>query len=103
MPVNTPSLGPGGTANTPVGLVGPTFIQASGLSDSQAVLPPYAFSSDASLGLYRSRASTIAMSYGTLDLFTNTVAMSMRTYADAPSGQSVGQWGIIQNASGMSV
>jgi hypothetical protein len=27
---------------------------------------------------------------------------SMKTFADAPSGETTGQWGIIQNASGMS-
>jgi len=30
------------------------------------------------------------------------VPFSMKTVADAPSGQTVGQWGIIQNASGFS-
>lgn len=30
-------------------------------------------------------------------------AFSLKTYADAPSGQTIGQWGIIQNASGMSM
>lgn len=28
---------------------------------------------------------------------------SMKTYADAPSGQTIGQWGFIQNASGLSM
>ena len=28
---------------------------------------------------------------------------SMLTYADAPSGRTIGQWGFIQNASGLSV
>ena len=28
---------------------------------------------------------------------------SAKTYADAPSGQTIGQWGFIQNASGMSL
>jgi hypothetical protein len=28
---------------------------------------------------------------------------SMKTFADAPSGQTVGGWGLIQNASGMSM
>lgn len=30
-------------------------------------------------------------------------ALSLKTFADAPSGQTIGQWGIIQNASGMSM
>ena len=28
---------------------------------------------------------------------------SAKTYADAPSGQTIGQWGFIQNASGFSI
>jgi len=28
---------------------------------------------------------------------------SMITYADAPSGRTIGQWGFIQNASGFSI
>jgi len=28
---------------------------------------------------------------------------SAKTYADAPSGQTIGQWGFIQNASGFSL
>lgn len=31
------------------------------------------------------------------------VPYSMKTYADAPSGMTTGQWGFIQNASGFSV
>lgn len=31
------------------------------------------------------------------------VAFSLKTYADAPSGQTTGQWGFVQNASGFSV
>ena len=27
----------------------------------------------------------------------------MKTFADAPSGQTIGQWGFIQNASGFSI
>lgn len=34
-------------------------------SDGVSVSPPYAFSSETSLGLYRSAASTLAQSYGT--------------------------------------
>lgn len=30
-------------------------------------------------------------------------ALSLKTFADAPSGRTIGQWGFIQNASGMSV
>jgi hypothetical protein len=31
------------------------------------------------------------------------VAYSLKTYADAPSGQTTGQWGFVQNASGFSI
>ena len=31
------------------------------------------------------------------------VAYSQKTFADAPSGQSLGNWGFIQNASGFSI
>ena len=33
---------------------------------------------------------------------TPDVPFSMKTYADAPSGMTAGQWGFIQNASGFS-
>lgn len=33
---------------------------------------------------------------------TNDAPFSMITYADAPSGRTIGQWGFIQNASGFS-
>jgi len=32
-----------------------------------------------------------------------SVGYSMRTFADAPSGMTAGQWGLIQNASGFSM
>jgi len=34
---------------------------------------------------------------------TPDAPFSMLTYADAPSGRTIGQWGFIQNASGFSV
>ena len=34
---------------------------------------------------------------------TPDAPFSMFTYADAPSGRTIGQWGFIQNASGFSV
>lgn len=43
--------------------------------------PSYAFSSESSLGFYRSGASTVAMSYGTLNLATAGARLSMRTLA----------------------
>src|ERR1051326_7654845 len=46
-----------------------------------AVTPGYAFVSEISLGLYRSGVSTIAASYGTLNLATQAVRLSMRTLA----------------------
>lgn len=103
MPVNTADLGPGGTANNPNGLQGTTeFGRVSSATLGTALQPALSFS-DNSLGFYQSANSTIAQSYGSFNLFTNTVAMSMRTYGDAPADQVIGQWGIIQNASGMSI
>jgi hypothetical protein len=46
-----------------------------------AVTPSYAFTSELSLGLYRSGAATIAASTGTVNLATNAVRLSMRTLA----------------------
>lgn len=46
-----------------------------------ALYPSYAFASEASLGWYRSGVSTMAPSYGTLNLATNAVRFSTRTLA----------------------
>src|ERR1051326_7410493 len=89
MPVNTPFLGPGGTANTPVGQVAPTIGVFSAQTESTSVQPPFNFASEVSLGLFRSGASTIAQSYGTLRLpplvdgFTNVTKLSLTTFSSA--------------------
>ena len=50
-------------------LYGRTSFQAvSAQSTGQSVSPAYTFDSEVSLGFYRSGASTIALSYGTLSL-----------------------------------
>lgn len=46
-----------------------------------SIIPVLAYGSDQSLGLYSSGAQTIAQSYGTLNLATNAVRLSMRTLA----------------------
>lgn len=51
------------------------------LRAGSASIPTYAISSETSLGLYASGASTIAQSYGTFNLATNAVRLSMRTIA----------------------
>ncbi len=55
----------------------PGILVASGSKTT----PSVGFSSETSLGFYRSGVSTIAPSYGTLDLATNAVRFSMRTLA----------------------
>lgn len=54
---------------------------AIGLQDGSAAAPTLSFSSDQTLGFYRSGASTIAQSFGTFNLATNSVRFSMRTLA----------------------
>ena len=54
---------------------------ASITSDGLAVSPGYAFASERSLGFYRSGVSTLALSYGTVNLATNAVRLSMRPKA----------------------
>jgi hypothetical protein len=46
-----------------------------------ALAPTFNIVSESSLGLYRSGVSTIALSYGTFNLATNSVRLSMRTLA----------------------
>lgn len=57
-------------------------IRAFNGSGSAATLG-YAFLSEASLGFYRSAASTINQSYGTFNLASNSVRLSVRTVAAA--------------------
>lgn len=46
-----------------------------------AIRPVFVFSSESSLGWYSSGVSTLAQSYGTLNLATQGVRLSMRTIA----------------------
>lgn len=81
MPQNTNDLIPGGGPNQPGGLAQITsggFYSVS--TTGYAVQPAYSFSDD-SLGFYQSGVSTIAVSYGTLNLATQAVRLSMRTLA----------------------
>jgi len=108
MPVNTPFLGPGGTANTPVGQVAPTIGVFSAQTESTSVQPPFNFASEVSLGLFRSGASTIAQSYGTLRLpplvdgFTNVTKLSLTTFSSA-AGMVAGELRIVFQASGITL
>jgi len=52
-------------------------------SPGSVLIPTVAFSSESSLGLYRSAASTLAPSYGTFDLAPNSVRLSVRSLAMA--------------------
>lgn len=70
MPANTPALD---------GVTGLSRLSLT--STGQAVSPAIHFGSEASLGLYRSGVSTLALSYGTLNLATQGVRLSMRTLA----------------------
>ena len=101
MPVNIPNLGPGGTANAPFGQLNPTGGVFSGATDI-AVQPPFTFTSDNSLGFYRSGASSVALSYGTLNLYTQSNRLSIRTGADA-TGLNIGELKVVFAASGISL
>lgn len=116
MPVNTPDLGPGGTANQPSGLAGRTnFGFVSSSSSGAAIQPVYAFS-ESSLGFYQSGASTVAVSYGTFalqggatlapntggGLSLGTYSLSITTAAAATSIPD-GHLGLVFRASGISL
>lgn len=62
---------------------------ASMATDGLAVSPAYTFQSEVSLGWYRSAASTMAPSYGTVDLAPNAVRLSIRTIAGGASATSL--------------
>ena len=70
MPVNTPDLSPLGGGND--GLTTEAHITSVGRLSVQtigtAISPAMAFESERSLGWYRSAASTVALSYGTVVL-----------------------------------
>ena len=59
--------------------------QLSTVSDGRAIAPSHAFSSESSLGMYRSGVSTISFSYGTVNLATQAVRLSMRTQTSLDS------------------
>lgn len=102
MPQNTSDLIPGGGPNQPGGLAQITsggFYSTS--TTGYAVQPSYSFSDD-SLGFYQSGASTIAQSYGTLNLFSGGIKLSMATFASA-AGMNIGELRIIFQASGISL
>lgn len=87
MPVNTPSLGAGGTVNNPLGLVDTTEVgYLSTATAGTATYPAVSFS-DNSLGFYQSANSFVALSYGTLVLPSG---LSMVGTLQLGSGISVG-------------
>lgn len=63
--ISTPSLSAGVFTQT---LASSTSLYAVQVASGSAILPTYAFNSEASLGFYRSAASMIASSYGTVAL-----------------------------------
>jgi hypothetical protein len=70
--------------------------QFSVLTDGQTISPSYAFSSESSLGFYRSAASTVALSHGTLSLpgalaVTGDITVTGDVRADQFSTSSTGQ------------
>ena len=91
MPVNTEHLD--GTAG---------LGRISALTTGQAATPVYSFKDDPGVGLYRSGASSIALSAGTLNLFTNANRLSMATGADA-TGLNIGELKVVFAASGISL
>ena len=102
MPQNTADLIPGGGPNQPGGLAQITsggFYSTSTLGS--AVQPAYSFSDD-SLGFYQSGASTVALSYGTFNLFTSGARFSVASYANA-SGMLPGELRVVFQASGISL
>lgn len=75
---------------------------ALGPNSGTAIAPTHAFNSEVSLGLYRSGASSMALSYGTLDLFTGAVNLSVATLAAATSAINNGL-AVVFRASGLSL
>lgn len=69
-------------------------------TDGSALLPGHAFSSETSLGWYRSGVSTIALSYGTINL--TAANLSLGTLAVATSAVDKGL-ALVLRASGMSI
>lgn len=75
---------------------GPTFYA----TQSNVTTPPFAFSSESSLGWYRSAASTMALSYGTLNLRQGRL-VSVRTQASLASTGNVvdSEWAVVVGVS----
>ena len=90
MPVNTENLD--GTAG---------LGRISAITTGQATTPVYSFKDDP-VGLYRSGASTTAVSGGTFNLFTNAVRLSVGTNADA-TAMNIGELRLVFAASGISL
>ena len=99
MPVNIPSLLPGGGPNAPFGNVAPTGINIVSVGTGTALSPVMAFS-DISLGWYSSASSTVALSYGTL-----SVINSITSFSVASTFSSIGSilGGTVWSNSGISV
>lgn len=99
MPLNTPSLLPGGGGNTPFGQVAPTGINIVSVGTGTALSPVVAFS-DISLGFYSSASSTIAQSYGTFSVINSITSLSV-----ASTFSSIGSilGGTVWSNSGISV
>jgi hypothetical protein len=74
-----------------------TSLGVIGYTDGSAVAPSSAYSSEASLGFYRSGVSTVAMSYGTVNLASNAVRLSMRTLAASAVTVSAAQTNVAVN------
>ena len=92
MPVNTIDLQPGGGPNAPFGLIQDTSFGIVSASTGTATYPSINFNSEISLGFWRSRSSTIQMSYGTF-VTTDLWVTSQLSVGAAPqfnSGISVG-------------
>ena len=74
-------------------IFGLSGLNPSALSTGQSVSPVFTFSSETSLGFYRSAASTVALSYGTLVASQLSVAGSVKVGSLQVSGISVGVGG----------
>lgn len=74
-----------------------TTTGAVSTGDGSQIAPGVRFSSESSLGFYRSAVSTVALSKGTFDLATNAVRFSMRTLAASSITASAAQTNVAVN------
>lgn len=100
MPVNTDYLLTPSITSTSPGVTGVDRISLG--TFGVATQPAVTFASDKSLGLFGSGASTLAVSYGTFDLHTQSVRLSLATVADASSSVA-GELLLVFQASGLSL